>query len=185
MEHGLAKDLCWQSCMENKQDQHILVCWLCIEWTFFIHSVRSDGCCGGWSRKGWYQSDKRENCRSTLTHVRHSGSMQLVVLQWWCKNRLQCTLPTPPSSLPVRVSFFPLSTTPSILNWHGIHQVGDQAGDSEVAPRLGLFTGAQALQRLWYFFFQMPGMESLVMGNTNHNSPWLLCCSFSVCFYPE
>ena len=80
------------------------------------------------------------------------------------------------------------------LNWHGTQQAGDQAGDSEVAPRLGLFTRAVALQRLWYFFFQMPGMERHVMGNTESFRPrysrWLffffvslsLSLSLSLCW---
>lgn len=111
---------------------------------------------------------KREKFADAL----NSGRLQWVVLGWWCKSQLGFGSPPPFPARPTSplLILSPLNNPPTPppppLNWHGTHQVRDQAGDSEVAPRLGLFTRAVALQRLWYFCFQMPGMEKHVLGNT-------------------
>lgn len=54
---------------------------------------------------------KKGNNNNNKTPVQCSGSLHLMVFQWWCKSRLGCTAPTP-STLSVLVSFFPLNNPP-------------------------------------------------------------------------
>lgn len=167
--------------MENKQHQHIQ-CRQDAYWMDFVNSL-----CERWwllwSRDGWQESErKRENCLNTCTPLRqYAVSSTPVMMQeqaWMHPSSSPLSPPCP------RLILSSLNNPPPPPNWHGTHQVGDRAGDSEVAPRLGLFTRAVALQRLWYFFFQMPGMERHVMGNTKSLlSLWLFPLSVALSVY--
>lgn len=94
-------------------------------------------------------------------------------------------LSSPHSLFPQQPPHPPTLLKPHPQSGHGTHQARDQAGDSEVAPRPGLFTRAVELRRLWYFFFQMPGMGMHVMGNMESPRPLTLFCSLSssLCVY--
>lgn len=67
---------------------------------------------------------------------------------------------------------------------HGTHQAGERPRDSEVAPRLGLFTRAVALQRLWYFFFQMPWKGKACDGERRISRPVVVVVSLSLFLQP-